>query len=566
MAAVGPPPPKNAAGLLLQGGRFGWAVVNLLVAAGYFGLGWLVSAFFSAYGLFPAPIWLPTALAMVAAIAGGWRVFPGIFIGSFAANAVLFAAPLHVSTILSLTNALGPVLGAIALRWRRPDQGLFTSFGGAIWFLVCTTLLSPAVSATGGTVALAIGRPLDWVQIYSTWVGWWLCDGGGTLYLAPALLLWLGLEEGAAADKPAVPAAFDRQYLLIWLTIAVVSSVLFLSPPLNSSHLREVFPFLLVVPLSWVALRMSLRWAYTLVSVVAVTAAVGTVAGFGPFQGNSLANPLQMVNLLVVVLAMNVLTIVALVSELHRAQRENRVKSMFLANTSHELRTPLNAILGFSSMLDSETLGPTVGKKSAEYGRIIHSAGEHLLSLINGLLDLSKIEAGRFVLNDGDHPIHEAIEDALALVAVEAQAKSLDLAVSVQPAELAVRADAQALRQILLNLVGNAVKFTPAGGRIGISAAVGAGGALAIEVCDTGIGIPAERLGRLFTPFERLHRDTAPEIAGSGLGLCVTRGLVALHGGTIAVESEVGRGTSVTVTFPAERACVPAISFAEAAE
>jgi signal transduction histidine kinase len=566
MAAVEPPAPKNAAGLLLRGGWFGWALANLLVAAVYFGLGWLVSAFFSAYGLFPAPIWLPTALAMVAAIAGGWRVFPGIFIGSFAANAVLFSAPLHISAILSLTNALGPMLGAIALRWRRPDKGLFTSFGGAIWFLVCTTLLSPAVSATGGTVALAIGRPLDWVQIYSTWVGWWLCDGGGTLYLAPALLLWLGLEEGAAGDKPAVPAAFDRQYLLIWLAIAVVSIVLFLSPPLNGSHLREVFPFLLVVPLSWVALRMSLRWAYTLVSVVAVTAAVGTVAGFGPFRGNSLANPLQMVNLLVVVLAMNVLTIVALVSELHRAQRENRVKSMFLANTSHELRTPLNAILGFSSMLDSAVMGPAAAGKYAEYARIIHSAGEHLLSLINGLLDLSKIEAGRFALSDGEQELAEAIEDALALVSVETQAKSLAVAVSATPEGIALRADAQALRQILLNLVGNAVKFTPAGGRIGISAALGAGGALTIEVRDTGIGIPAETLGRLFTPFERLHRDTAPEIAGSGLGLCIARGLVGLHGGTIAVASEAGRGTSVTVTFPADRVIAPAKAFAEAAE
>src|SRR6202007_2668251 len=116
------------------------------------------------------------------------------------------------------------------------------------------------------------------------------------------------------------------------------------------------------------------------------TAAAGTVAGYGPFQDPSLANPLQMVGLLVVVLAMNVLTIEALFSELHEAQRENRVKSMFLANTSHELRTPLNAILGFASMIDNKELGPQVHARHAEYAGFIKTAGEHLLSVINGLL------------------------------------------------------------------------------------------------------------------------------------------------------------------------------------
>lgn len=541
-----------------------WPAANIVAAAAYFGLGWLVSTFFAAYGLFPAPIWLPTAVAMVAAIAGGWRLFPGIFIGSFAANAVLFAPPVHITAIISFTNALGPVVAAAALSWRRPANGLFTTFAGAVWFLCCTTLLSPAISATGGAIAMAIGAPFAWQQLYSTWVGWWLCDASGTLYLAPALLLWLGLEKGADAAEAGPRPAFDRQYLLIWAAIAVSSIVLFLSPPLRGSHIRQAFPFLLVVPLAWVALRMSLRWAYTLVSLVAVTAAAGTVAGVGPFQDPSLANPLQVVGLLVVVLAMNVLTIEALFSELNQAQRENRVKSMFLANTSHELRTPLNAILGFAAMIDGQATGPLAQERCGEYARIIHTAGEHLLAVINGLLDLSKIEAGQFVLDEQEHTVAELVEEARALVLGQAEKKSIAIGTAVTPETLILRADLKAMRQVLINLLTNAVKFTPAEGRVAVTAALGDGGALVLRVSDTGIGIPASTLHRLFVPFERLHR--ASGIEGSGLGLCITRGLVGLHGGTIAVESREGEGTTFIITLPAERVIAAPAGLADAAE
>jgi signal transduction histidine kinase len=563
------PSPKAAlATLRARDSIPGWVIANLVVAALYFALGWLVSRFFSAYGLFPAPIWLPTGLAMVAAIAGGWRVFPGIFVGSFAANDVLFAAPVYVTAIISLTNALGPVLGAAALALRRPAKGVFTSFAGAIWFLVATTMLSPAISATGGAIAMAAVSGFDGIVFYSTWVGWWLCDGSGALYLAPALLLWLGLETGAegAVDDGGAPVRFVRQHLWIWAAIAAASIVLFLSPPLNGSYIRQALPFLLVVPLSWVALRMPLRWAYTLVSLVALAAVVGTVAGYGPFQDRSLANPLQMVGILVVVLAMNVLTIVALVSELHQARRDNLVKSMFLANTSHELRTPLNAILGFSSMIDDEALGPLNNVKYAEYAHIIHTAGEQLLGLINGLLDLSKIEAGRVTLTEESLSLRELLEDAAALVQPQAAGKSVTVGKAVDPETLGVMADEKALRQILLNLATNAVKFTPSGGRVDLSAVLGGRGELVIRVTDTGIGIPPDMAGRLFVPFERLHRHTAPEIEGTGLGLAITRGLVTLHGGTIGIVSAVGEGTCVTVTLPAERTVTVEVSFAEAAE
>ncbi len=553
---------------LNAGGWLFWALANLVTALLYFALGAVVSWFFAAYGMFPAPIWLPVAIAMVAGIAGEFRLFPGIFLGSFATNAVLLAAPLHVTTIISLTNALGPVAGAIALRHLRPAKGAFTSFSGVVRFLLCTTLLSPAISATGGVVAMTIGHPVVLGKIYSLWFGWWLCDGGGTLYLAPALLMWLGLEQSGAPT--AATRWPDRESFFVWVATAVLGAMLFLTPQLAGDPVRPVLPFLLVVPLSWVALRVSLRSAYTLISVVAVIAAAGTVAGVGAFHAPGVANPMRMVGTLVLLLAMDVLTTVALVSELHEAQNENRVKSMFLATTSHELRNPLNAIIGFASMIDSQAVGPIENPKYTDYARMIHSAGEHLLSLINGLLDLAKIEAGQFPLAEEPVLVAAVVEEALALLRFQAQEKSVALSAEIAPDIDNVYADAKALRQILINLGGNAIKFTPPGGSIDVAARRGPAGELVLLVHDTGVGIPAEKLERVFAPFERLHSAASPEVEGTGLGLSITRGLVGLHGGTIRLESEVGRGTTAIVTLPASRLAaagrsLPA-SLAEAAD
>jgi signal transduction histidine kinase len=244
-----------------------------------------------------------------------------------------------------------------------------------------------------------------------------------------------------------------------------------------------------------------------------------------------------------------VLTIGALVSERHEAESASAVKSMFLANASHELRTPLNAIIGFSSLLESRTA--FVEAKRDEYAHLIRASGEHLLAVIDGLLDVAKIEAGRYDLQEAELELAAAIAEAAGLVMVQARAKRI--ALEARAAALKIHADAKALRQVLLNLLSNAVKFTPEGGTVAIEAGRGDAGEITIRVVDTGIGIPAEALRRLFAPFERAHRHRKHAIEGTGLGLAITRGLVMLHGGTIALESEPGRGTVATVTLPASR-------------
>ncbi len=532
-----------------------WVTVNLATAAAYFVLGLIVSRFFAAYGMFPAPIWLPAAIATVAAMAAGLRVLPGIFLGSFLTNHLLFAPALYVTTIISTTNALGPVAGALVLRRVRPARGLFTSFVGVIAFLICTTFLSPAISAAGGTLGMALGHPIDPIELYSRWVNWWLTDSGGTLYLAPAVILWMGLEDEHAYSGTEQRHLFGRRDLVVWGWVAMVSVVLFLTPPLRGSYIRSAFPFLLVVPLSWIALRMSLRYAYSLVTLVSIAATAGTVAGFGPFQDHGLANPLQLVGVLVVLLAMNVLTIVALVSERADAQNANRVKSMFLANTSHELRTPLNAIIGFSSLIGNLAARGVSAEKLIDYSSTITASGEHLLALINDLLDMSKIEAGRFELDEQAISLCDIIDQLIDLVRLQAEQKAIRVVRDRSIPGAVVKGDPKALRQILLNLISNAVKFTNQGGKVTISIQPVAGGSLKILVADTGVGIAPEALERVFQPFERV-RTIAAKTEGTGLGLSIARGLISLHGGNIVLESSIGKGTTAIVTIPASRVIV----------
>ncbi len=530
-----------------------WGAANLGVAVAYFTLGLIVSRFFSAYGLFPAPIWLPAGIATVSAMAGGVRILPGIFLGSLLTNALLFHPPIIVSIIVSVTNAIGPVIGTAILSRLRPSRGLFNSFAGVIAFIVCTTFLSPAISAAGGTLGMALGQPPDLMELYSRWVNWWLTDSGGTLYLAPALILWLGLEQEQAYSDTQTRHLFDRRDLTVWGWVATVSMVLFLTPPLRGSYIRTAFPFLLVVPLSWIALRMSLRYAYSLVTLVSIAATAGTVAGFGPFQNHGLANPLQLVGVLVVLLAMNVLTIVALVSERADAQNANKVKSMFLANTSHELRTPLNAIIGFSSLIGNLATRGVTEDKLIDYAKTITTSGEHLLALINDLLDMSKIEAGRFELDEQALSLNAVIDVLIDLVRLQAEQKSIRLVFERTITDATIKADPKAVRQILLNLLSNAVKFSSQGGRVSVSIQPASGGSLSIFIADTGVGIAPDALERVFQPFERAQSGAAVKIEGTGLGLSIARGLISLHGGNIVLESSLGKGTTAIVTIPANR-------------
>jgi two-component system cell cycle sensor histidine kinase PleC len=244
------------------------------------------------------------------------------------------------------------------------------------------------------------------------------------------------------------------------------------------------------------------------------------------------------------------------VGELERArlaaETSNQVKSQFLANMSHELRTPLNAIIGFSEMIRDAIVGP-VAARYREYARDIHSSGRHLVQLIGDVLDLSKIEAGRLELREELVDLPTVVRDCRSLVLARVERGGLALNIDLPRDLPPVRADALRLKQVLLNLLANAVKFTPPGGRVEVSVAVADQGGIEIRIADTGIGMKTEEIPIALEPFRQVEGSVTRRYEGTGLGLPLARTLIELHGGSLRIVSVPGKGTTVTMTLPPER-------------
>jgi two-component system cell cycle sensor histidine kinase PleC len=234
------------------------------------------------------------------------------------------------------------------------------------------------------------------------------------------------------------------------------------------------------------------------------------------------------------------------------AEAASRAKSQFLANMSHELRTPLNAILGFSEMITSRIFSH-LPEKQHEYAGLIHSSGFHLLTLINDILDLAKIESGSWTLREKDLSMPALIADVAAMIEPRAAAGGCTLITNVATDLPAILCDERALKQVLLNLASNAVKFTPKGGTVSLFCRIEGSGELCFGVADTGIGIAPEDLTRVFENFGQGRHDVVTADKGTGLGLPIVKGLIEAHGGSVTLTSQIGEGTTVTIRLPAER-------------
>jgi len=232
------------------------------------------------------------------------------------------------------------------------------------------------------------------------------------------------------------------------------------------------------------------------------------------------------------------------------AETANASKTAFLANMSHELRTPLNAILGFSEIIAKECFGAVGSPRYREYAGDIHTSGSHLLSLINDLLDVAKIEAGRMEIEPHTLDVHRTFDSALKIIGAKARERHQELVIDIDPACPQLYADERALKQILINLVSNAVKFTPEGGRICVIGSRARCGNFQIMVEDNGPGIPREKLDRIFKPFSQVDNRYDRQGGGTGLGLALVRGLAELHGGRAWIESDYGKGCRAYVVLP----------------
>jgi two-component system cell cycle sensor histidine kinase PleC len=243
--------------------------------------------------------------------------------------------------------------------------------------------------------------------------------------------------------------------------------------------------------------------------------------------------------------------------ELAASTEANRAKSQFLTNMSHELRTPLNAVIGFSEIIRDQSLGPAATDNYRDYANDIHLAGEQLLRIVNDVLDISKLEAGKLELHESEVDLRAIVQTAVSLINQSAFEVGVSLAVALPPGLPPLMADELRVKQMLLNLLSNAVKFSHRGGSVTVGGAMRADGSLALWVSDTGIGMSETEITTAMQPFRQVANALNRAHDGLGLGLSLVDGFVALHGGYLELSSTPASGTTVTVVFPPERVLLP---------
>jgi signal transduction histidine kinase len=503
---------------------------------------------------FATLVWAPSGLALATLLILGPGLWPGVFIGAFLAN-VLTGAPVPVALGIGVGNTLETVLAAYTLRRIPGFQVSLERLADVIGLIVLAAGLSTMVSATIGVICLYLGGIVHSGELAETWRAWWLGDLIADLLVAPVLLVW--------ATGPRRLGNSKRRVEALALGVAVIGASLLIfggavGIPTPTGRVAQAYMFFPL--LIWAALRFGQRGAITTAFTVSVIAVWGTALGHGPFVRPALHQSLIALQAFMGIAAATFLVLAASIAERRHAEDEmrlahtdaaeaNRAKAEFLAVMSHELRTPLNAISGYVDLLSLGVDGKLTERQQTSLSRIQLNQ-QHLLSLIDDVLSFAKIEAGRLTVDVRSVAIHGVVETLEAIVRPELERK--DLVFSYEPGDnaLSARADPEKLRQILLNFLANAIKFTPEGGRIQIGAD-SYEESVRIWVSDTGIGIPSDMVAHVFEPFFQVEQGTTRRYPGIGLGLAIARDLANAMNGEVRIESTVGTGTTISLLLPA---------------
>jgi signal transduction histidine kinase len=500
---------------------------------------------------FATLVWPATGIALAALLRFGYRLWPGVFIGAVVANLLTGAPPL-VALGIGVGNTLEAIVGTYALRRIPGFRPSLDRLRDVLGLIVLAAGLSTMVSATIGVASLYLGGIVSPAQAGEAWRAWWLGDLIADLVVAPLLLVWT--TPAVRTDPPRL-----REAALLVASVLVVNLVIFggssVSDAATLGQAYLVFP-----PLIWAALRFGQHGAVSMTFLTSLVAVWGTVFGHGPFAQPVLHESLFALQAFMAVTAATFLVLGASISERHEAEERlrrahqtvteaNRAKSEFLAVMSHELRTPLNAISGYVDLMSMESPDPVTETQRTYLSRIQNNQ-RHLLAMIEDVLSFARVEAGRVSLSIQTVPVCEMLDSLESLVEPELQRKELSFTRDPCDPSLAVRADPEKLRQILLNLLANAIKFTPAGGRVGVGATRDRG-RIRMRISDSGIGIASDQLERVFEPFFQVDRGMTRSYSGIGLGLAIARDFARAMGGTVRLESQPGQGTIAWLELPA---------------
>lgn len=500
-------------------------------------------------GGFASVVWAPTGIALAVVLLWGYRLAAGVLLGAFVAN-LITGAPAPVAIVIAIGNTLEAIVGVFVLKH---IAGFDTAIGRLrdVLAFFAVAAGAPVLSAAVGTTALRVGGILSADQWADAWGAWWVGDAIGALLVAPFVTSW-------HADRGPPDRRTATESLMVVVAVVVLSSIVFLDAP--DERVSFLQTYLLFPPLIWAAVRFEMRGATTAMLLASIIAIAGTARGTGPFAAPELHVSLFRLQTFVGIVAGSLLMLAAAIADRTRAQRAlaraldaetraNREKSDFLAAMSHELRTPLNAMAGFTQLMHMDVYGPLTERQRGALARIQRNQLQ-LTALVEDLLGFISVGAGRLKIDPRDIPVGETLASLAADVEVDALQKEIHFETAPIDDDLIVRADPDKLRQIVLNLLTNAIKYTPAGGRVSLSA-VRDGQNAVLRVSDTGIGIPADQLPRVFEPFFQVERGTTRRYPGIGLGLAIARELAHAMRGELTIESVVDKGTTATLTLPA---------------
>ena len=513
-----------------------------------------------------AAIWLTNGLVLATLFKAPQRQWTAIMLVALAANLaadLVGGYRLADGAALSLIDLVEVFIVAIPMRRLELDQDI-RHVRSLVTFLGLA--FGPAIAASAALYA-AYMHVAHGEAFRQSALVWYMADALGLIQVAPAALL---------VKRDDLATLFHRSQLLPAFSSLIVLLLVFMA----LSTWQEVPLGFLLFPC---ALMLAFQQSYAGVAFGMALTTVAVITNLFLNRGFIAVDPIPLhekvffMQFYIIVLTSTMLVVTSILfekrkaeqrlrevtqaaiearNEAHHARLEadkaNLAKSQFLANMSHELRTPLNAILGFSEIIRGGGLGTKCTAKCPEHADYIHSAGSHLLDLVNDILDASKIEAGKFELRLERLNMADVVRDAMALVEHRAGESGVELRIDEPRSGLWLQADHRAMKQIVLNLLSNAVKFTPSGGSVTV-ALRGDETGTSVEVKDTGVGIPASELPRLGQPFERVRNQATHAQPGTGLGLALVRSLAELHGGTMTIESAEGIGTAVTVRFPASK-------------
>lgn len=510
-------------------------------------------------GTVGSPFWPASGVALAALVLVGWGALPLIAVGSVIVNGANFA-PLPLMTLaLDAAGAVIEPVIAVTIARRLAAETPFsfaTSKGVLATWVAC--LLATATSTALGIFGFVVSGKLDVSTLQISALTWWVGNSAGALVVGPLVLAW------ARSSFSGISGRFIEAVILL-LMLPMLGGLAYGAGLVHHGHGIVILEALGVPAVLIAAYRFKI--AGTVIAAAATTCAAIAMAMVALSQGGDreiLNDALMRLQFYVVVVtlgghllasevAIRTSTEMALRGALARETEANAAKTIFLAKMSHELRTPLNAILGFSEVIYTKALGdtPESDVQYNAYAVDIHASGRHLLSLIDDILDVSRIETETYTVEKEILDAARLIEECMGMIRARAAARQTLVRTEIDGGLPPLHADPRAARQILINLLTNAVKFTPENGVITVSARASQDNGLIVTVADTGIGIPADALGKVFEPFRRFHSHLhSPAIEGTGLGLAISKGLIDLHGGTITIASTPGKGTIVEIGFP----------------